>query len=89
MKKITLDLTGCKYVRQIHRIIKETFGFPKFYGANYSALWDCMRDYCDDMTVETKGLSTLPPDFVDFKETMLKIFERTARENNFRYTIIS
>ncbi len=89
MEKITLDLTGCKYIRQIHRIIKETFGFPEFYGSNYYALWDCMRDYCDDMEVEIKGLSTLPPDFEDFKEIMLNIFERVTTENNFRYTVIS
>ncbi len=89
MKKITLDFTGCKNMCQIHGIIKEALDFPEFYGANYSALWDCMRDYCNDMTVEIKGLATLPPDFSDFKEAILNIFKHTARENNFTYTIIS
>lgn len=89
MKTITLDLTGCEHIRQIHKIIKGTFCFSEGYGANYSALWDYMRDYCDDMLVEIKGLYALPPDFADFREAMLNIFERTARENNFRYTVIS
>ena len=89
MDKIVLDLTGCKYVRQIHRVIKETFDFPDFYGGNFDAMWDCMRDYCEDMDVSIKGLSTLPKEFDDFSKTMLEIFEMVSKENNFTFSVIS
>ena len=31
-KIITLDLTGCKYLGEIHQRIKKAFDFPDFYG---------------------------------------------------------
>ena len=37
---IHLDLTGCKYLGEIHQRIKETFGFPEYYGEN----WHTFRD---------------------------------------------
>ena len=36
-KIVTLDLTGCKYLGEIHQRIKESFHFPEFYGENWSA----------------------------------------------------
>lgn len=31
-KIITLDLTGCKYLGELHQRIKEAFDFPDFTG---------------------------------------------------------
>ena len=31
-KIVTLDLTGCKYLGEIHQRIKKAFNFPDFYG---------------------------------------------------------
>ena len=33
-KTITLDLTDCKYLGEIHERIKIAFDFPEWYGAN-------------------------------------------------------
>ena len=41
---IVLDFTDCKYPADIHRVLKESFGFPEYYGANWDALWDCLND---------------------------------------------
>ena len=46
-KIITLDLTGCKYLGEIHQRIKKAFDFPDFYGANWDAFWDLLRSECD------------------------------------------
>ena len=45
-KIITLDLTGCKYLGEIHQRIKKAFDFPDFYGENWSAFWDLLRSEC-------------------------------------------
>lgn len=37
MKVIEVDLTGCKYLAEIHERIRIAFGFPKWYGKNWSA----------------------------------------------------
>ena len=41
---ITLELTGCGSVGEVHERIKRTFGFPEYYGENWDAMWDCLRD---------------------------------------------
>lgn len=41
---IVLDFTDCKYPADIHRVLKDSFGFPEYYGANGDALWDCLND---------------------------------------------
>lgn len=38
---IILDFTGCRRLGEIHKILRERFGFPEYYGENWSALWDC------------------------------------------------
>ena len=40
---IILDFTGCKYLGEIHLILKTKFGLPEYYGENWDALWDCMH----------------------------------------------
>lgn len=40
---IILDFTGCKYLGEIHLILKTKFGLPEYYGENWEALWDCLR----------------------------------------------
>lgn len=41
----------CKSPLELHLIIKNTFGFPDFYGNNLSALWDSLWEYCPPDTV--------------------------------------
>ena len=38
-KVITLDLTGCKYLGELHERIRAAFDFPEWYGANWDAFW--------------------------------------------------
>lgn len=37
---VHLDLTGCKYLGELHQRIKEAFGFPEYYGENWHAFRD-------------------------------------------------
>jgi Barstar (barnase inhibitor) len=41
-KNLTLDLSEVKTLKQFHELLKETFGFPDFYGYNIHALIDCL-----------------------------------------------
>lgn len=43
---IILDFTGCRYLGEIHRILKKKFGLPEYYGENWDALWDCLEYLC-------------------------------------------
>lgn len=58
---IVLDLTGCKYIMHMHKIIKETIGFPDWYGNNWDAFWDMGYDYIpENAHIVIRGTKTMP-----------------------------
>lgn len=89
MKKeeIILDLTGCKYITEVHWKIRDTFYFPSFYGENLDALWDMGCDYIgsDEEVfefVKIRGVETLPKDIREyFLDKMMDIFYEIAAFN--------
>lgn len=90
MAKLTLDFTGCKYIGELHKVLKETFDFPDYYGENLDALWDCLDYYCDfDLEVYVKGLSTIPDELDDYVAKILEIFEDVHADTpNITFTMI-
>ena len=81
---ICVDLSGCKYACQIHNKLKESFGFPEYYGKNWSAFWDCLRDFASsedvDRFVVVRGLDQISEDLKDYSQKMIEIMERAEKE---------
>ena len=90
MNKIILDFTGCKYLGDIHKVLKKEFGFPEYYGENLSALWDCLDNYCDYiLSVYIKGFEALPINFHDYRQKLWDVFCRVSENNpNISFQII-
>ena len=86
-EEIILDLTGCKYITEVHWKIRDTFYFPSFYGENLDALWDMGCDYIgsDEEVfefVKIRGVETLPKDIREyFLDKMMDIFYEIAAFN--------
>lgn len=81
-----LDFTNVKHYGEIHKIIKEAFDFPDYYGENWSAFWDCLTDMVDDpIHIQIFGLSVFRSKFPDSCETMLEILERLHHWHDDRY----
>ena len=95
MKIIELDLTGCKYISEIHERIRVAFGFPEWYGKNWSAFWDLLWSECDADKVIIKGENSLPKEFDSSLSVMHEIlddkiaFNKKCNFNPFHYEIIS
>ena len=69
-KIITLDLTGCKYLGELHQRIKEAFDFPDFYGENWDAFWDLLRSECDADKVMVVGGDSVSKELSTSVQTM-------------------
>ena len=90
MKNKTLDFADCKYISEVYEEIKHGLNLPKYCGSNWDAVWDFMRDYCDNMSVKIKGTNILEKRFENTKEILIEILDRCVKElDDFSYKIIS
>ncbi|MBQ3004497.1 MAG: barstar family protein [Clostridia bacterium] len=69
-KIITLDLTDCKYIMELHERIRIAFDFPECYGANWNAFWDFLRSEVDADEVIIIGENTMSKEFEKELESM-------------------
>lgn len=90
---VILDFTGCKYLCDIHRILKTKFGLPEYCGENRDALWDCLRYLWSDgekINVEIYGFTSLPDDLREYCKDMLEIFDDVHKDTpNVTFELIS
>ena len=74
-KIITLDLTDCKYIMDLHERIRIAFDFPEWYGAGWHALWDLLRSDVDADEVIIIGENTMPKEFEKELESMRRALD--------------
>ena len=68
--EIILDLTGCRYLGDIHQRIKETFSFPNYYGETWDAFLDAFRTVGVPDRIIITGESTVPKELLSELERM-------------------
>lgn len=90
---IILDFTGCRYLGEIHRILKKKFGLPEYYGENWDALWDCLEYLWLDrgaVKVQIYGFLSLPDDLREYCSAMLEVFDDVHKSTpNVTFEIVS
>ena len=79
-KIITLDLTGCKYLGELHERIRTAFDFPEYYGANWDAFWDLLWSECDADEVVIVGEQTMPNEFNNHLKAMHEMLDELVYE---------
>lgn len=76
-----MDLTGCKYLGEIHQRIKEAFGFPDFYGENWSAFEDLLWSECDADKIVIIGGETVLKELVPSIEMVNEILQELQEDH--------
>ena len=80
---LILDFTEIKYPSEIHLMLKHKFGLPSFYGENWDALWDSLRDAFDQndsLVVELKGFERMKSELQEYCLGMFSVFRDIHRE---------
>lgn len=76
MKHITLDGNILADCVQMHDYLKETLGFPEYYGKNLDALYDCLTDLEDiEITINA------PSEDGAIYQKVVRIFKTADRTN--------
>lgn len=88
---IILDFSYCNHWKMLHLMFKEKFGLPQYYGENWDALWDCLRDLFDEGTIiELHNFNLLSREMRDYCKPFFRILEDLKKETpDFKYEIIS
>lgn len=99
MKKVELDFGRCVSKEEVHEYLKETFGFPDYYGKNLDALYDVLGDVAEDTEIlfmedeegscgewVVDGESAVRSDeMVWYLRKVRRVIEDAAEENNHLY----
>ncbi len=76
----TLDLTDCRYLRELHQRIKIALDFPDHYGKNWDAFWDSLRFECPAELIRITGEHTMPENLKKHLDKMHEILQRCKEE---------
>lgn len=79
-KIITLDLTDCKYLGELHERIRVAFDFPEWYGANWDAFWDLLWSESDADEVVIIGVQTMSAELVEYMSGIYGVLDRKVDE---------
>ena len=81
---IRLDFSGCRYPDEIHEILQQGFGFPDYYGKNWDALWDCLRDFAlsedEEREILVQGVDRLPGELREYCREAIQILEELSEK---------
>jgi len=82
MIKIILDGSKMKNEKVTHKMLKEIFEFPDYYGKNLDALWDCLTDWYLDEKAEIIWINFAKSKILlgDYAEKILQTFYEASEE---------
>ena len=72
--KYILDGKKMVFREETHQYLKETFGFPDYYGKNLDALYDCLTEQ-KDLEIEVQYKEEMLAALGKYGEKLLQVLE--------------
>lgn len=81
---VDINLSQCRYMQDVHQLLSHSFDFPRYYGNNWSAFWDCLEDFClswnKSISIRISGWNAMPSDLQDACKPMREILGRAQQK---------
>lgn len=78
MKTVTLDGAVLASKEALHQTLARTLAFPDWYGGNLDALFDCLTDLSEEVSITLLNWDGLG----DYGQRVKKVLLAAAREND-------
>ena len=78
MKTVTLDGAVLASKEALHQTLAQALAFPDWYGGNLDALFDCLTDLSEDVSITLLNWDGLG----DYGQRVKKVLLAAAREND-------
>jgi len=76
----TVDFKDVHYYLEIHKALKEGLDFPKYYGENLDALWDCLTETVgNNVTIILKNYQDVEKVHKEYAKKILEVFKDAKR----------
>lgn len=77
MQSLTLDGITLGEKAVLHPLLARELSFPSWYGGNLDALFDCLTDVTEEVTITLRELDDLTP----YARRVVKVLQAAAKEN--------
>ena len=82
MKQLRIDGRNVDSVADIHTLFSHALGFPKAYGRNMDALYDCLTDVSEDVTVRIDHRPELFEAIGRYERILIRVLRDAAKVND-------
>lgn len=82
VREAYVNAACCASREQLHAHLKESLGFPDYYGANLSALADCLSEASDYLLIDVSlSEDEFEPDMWEYLIRFVQVCAREALSN--------
>lgn len=86
----TVNFTDVKYYLEMHAVIRDSLDFPAYYGDNWDACWDCLREIAGEpIHIRIIGLEVIEKKFDDEAKIFLDLLKDFKHYGHDRYADIT